>query len=152
QSFNRYAYAGNDPANLVDPTGLKPGDSCMTGTGQPGIEGNDGRCYPGPVDVVPVRAGPAPIDTTTYRFINNSIGFRGLIDLGKALPTKEQSELQQKAKDQAKLALGWGYCETWLAGQGINMTELGNAVDFQRPYDGPRSTITAVKAGYAKPS
>jgi len=58
QSFNAYIYAANDPVNRPDPSGMKPGDSCVTGAGTPVIEGNDGKCYEGPKEVVTVP-GPS---------------------------------------------------------------------------------------------
>ena len=69
QSFNRYAYTANDPINLVDPSGLAPGSPCVMGNGQPGIEGNDGKCYETPRATVEVTPED---DTTTLAFIENS--------------------------------------------------------------------------------
>jgi RHS repeat-associated protein len=84
QSFNRYSYTQNDPTNLVDPSGLRPGDSCMTGNGQPGIEGTDGACYAGPTGGVTIHGGgPSPLDDpTSYTFVINSINFRGYVGRG----------------------------------------------------------------------
>jgi RHS repeat-associated protein len=60
QSFSRYTYVGNDPLNLIDPTGLKPGDLCSTnGQFNNGIIGNDGKCYAGSSTVVTVGIPPS---------------------------------------------------------------------------------------------
>lgn len=37
QSFNRYSYVGNDPVNLIDPSGLDAIPDCGTGT-EPTLE------------------------------------------------------------------------------------------------------------------
>lgn len=73
------------------------------------------------------------------------------VGTGKAELTKAQSETYKKIKEQSNLSLHWAHCETWLAGQGINVTDVSNALAWQRPFDGRRSTITALKAGLAKP-
>jgi RHS repeat-associated protein len=79
QSLNRYRYTTNDPVNFRDPTGMMMSIGCGPGT----IAVSDGNgtlhCVPGGTVTVHDR-GASPIDDpTTYRFIVNSINFRGFI-------------------------------------------------------------------------
>ena len=60
QSFNRYAYAGNDPVNFADPTGL---DECPAGMVCGGIN-EDGGTVHGGVGNTPVNSTPGIIVMT----------------------------------------------------------------------------------------
>ena len=96
QSFNRYAYVQGDPVNLVDPSGLKPGDACVKGD-TVGVEGNDGRCDETPrghVDVDPPTDTSPMDDPTMYNFVLNS-AFLGLgLGQGPGRAEKEISDCQ----------------------------------------------------------
>ncbi len=80
QSWNRYAYAGNDPANNFDPSGLDDSyNEYQTGTGLPSDYGNFG----GPIPVscpgcdTTVTAAPdpiAPVGSVTYAYTSGGGG------------------------------------------------------------------------------
>jgi RHS repeat-associated protein len=60
QSFNRYAYVGNDPVNFVDPTGLEP-NTCL-------LEGTPINCGTASMFIHSGAGVYGPLDTSQYDY------------------------------------------------------------------------------------
>ena len=83
-----------------------------------------------------------------------SLGLAGALGVsvaGKAQLTKQQRQEYDRTKSDAKKKLNSFECKDFLIRHGLQFQNVVNALDWQRPFNGLLSTITAVKAGLAKP-
>jgi hypothetical protein len=66
--------------------------------------------------------------------------------------TRQQRQEYDRTKSEAKKNLNSSACKHFLISHGLLFQNVANALDWQRAFDSLRSTITALKAGLARPS